>query len=422
MNHRLPIILVLLLLGACGHDEARVANGDRAITLAVWLHAGNKQEQQTLQAQVVAFNARQYRIRVNAVILPDSDYNARIQDAADRHQLPDIIEVNSAQLARYAWQSYLRPLDKLLTDESHENLLPQALAANSYEGRLYALPTHLQMPLLYARRDLLATSGIKMPATAWSIDQFQRILQQLARHDNDGRVLVMAMGPGTTELLLPALRSAGGRLLEQQQELHLRGVLDSGKNIQTLSILAAWQQHGFLSIPSSTSTQDAFYNGNAALSWASMDMGRQYRQRWHEQLIALPLPDFGNGSRLSLSGWGWALTRDSRHAQAAMHFLEFILEDAQINAISNAAYSVPTSQRLLQNWQGSDEGPREEIKLLQQLPRNVFNRIPATPAYPLIQRAFTRTVKGIFAGQDVPGTLHQLAQDLERKTAGFRGS
>ncbi len=405
-----------------------MTTSERAIMLEVWLHAGSQQEQQTLQAQVAAFNARQYRIRVNAVILPEEDYEARIQDAAARRRLPDIIEVKGSRLARYAWQSYLRPLDKLLTDETHEKLLPQALAANSYDGRLYALPTHLQMPVLYVRRDLLAESRVDIPVRPWNVREFSRVLRALADHDQDGRVLNIALDHDPlllTELLTPALRSAGGDLLTQHQGLHVRGILDSTKNIRTLSTLAGWQRQGLLSISmADQQTGDDFYRGTAAVSWAPMSMGRQYRQRWQDKMTVLPLPDFGHGSRLSLAGWGWALTRDSRQPQAAMHFLEFILEDERISEISRAAYSLPSSQSVLANWPSNGrQGPDEEIGLLRRGGLPLFSRIPPTPAYPLIQRAFARTVKEILlAGEDVRISLKSLAQDLERKTAGFRGS
>ncbi len=416
----LLVCLLSFLLLACGQGEEHAA-GERAIQVDVWLHAGSQSEQKTLQAQVAAFNASQYRIRANAVILPEADYDRRIQEAAGQGHLPDIIEVSSARIARYAWLGYIRPIDKLLTDETHGRLFPPVRSANSYSGRIYAVASHARSVLLYARRDLLARQGIVLPppGRAWNRDEFSSILARLAKENGGHPVLEVDLGPHdryAAEVLLPAFVSAGGDLIDLHDRPRVLGVFDSQENISILAAFRDWERKGWL-VPRSRVGAGRFVDGSVPLSWAWSTDGDAYRQRWADALVVLPLPDFGRGSRFLMDAWGWAVTRDASHVQAAMSLLEFMLEDERLLAIAQASHSLPASSPVLADW--AREG-QDETVLLQRAAMDDFVVVPPTPAYPLIARTLDKVVGEVLSGQAPGPRLHDEALALQHKIVGFQ--
>ena len=416
---KLLVCLITCCLLSCGQGEEH-AVGHRAIQIDVWLPAGDRNEQKTVQAQVADFNASQYRVRVNAVILPETDYDRRILEAAEQGKLPDIIELPSDRIARYAWRGIIRPIDKFLTDETHDRLLPPLRAANSYEGRIYAVPSHARSVLLYARRDVLTAQGLDLPplGRTWDLDQFSALLARLAK-GRDGRpVLEVDLGPAghpATGVLLPALASAGGGLIDLHGRPRVLGVFDSMADISVLSTIRDWERKGWLTVRP-VARGGRFVDGSVPLAWAWSRDGDRYRRRWGDAVTVLPLPDFGHGRRFLMDGWGWAVTRDSTHVQAAMSLLEFMSEDERLSVMARASHDLPAGKRILADW--AREGLDEAV-LLHGASRDEFVVVPPTPAYPLIARTLGKVVSEILSGRPPGPLLHDEALALQHKIAGF---
>ncbi len=412
--------LLSFLLSACGGGEEHSA-AEQAITLEVWLHAGSPAEQRTLQAQVADFNAHQYRIRVNAVILPEADYETRIQEAAEQGRLPDIVEVRSARVARYAWSGYIRPIDKLLTDETHRRLFPPVNDGNRFHGRIYAVAAHAEPVMLYARKDLLVRYGVEPPPDdrAWSLDAFETALGRMARAAGGRPVLEVDLGTGgrrSAETLLPAIESAGGGLIDLRDGPRVVGVFDSAGNAAVLARLRSWARRGWI-VARHGRDGDRFQQGAVPLAWTWMRHAAAYRRRWGSDLVVTPPPDFGRGRRLYLASWGWAVTRDSPAPQAAMHFLEFMLEDPRISEIAEAGHTLPASRTALARR--ADEA-LDEARIVYTARAGEFVLLPRTPAYPLFERTLGKIVGEVFDGRDVTESLHDEAEALQRKIAGFQ--
>ncbi len=307
-----------------------------------------------------------------------------------------------------------------MTDETHGRLLAPVRSAGSYSGRIYAIASHVGSILLYARRDLLEKRGIELPPSgqSWDLARFTSILEGLAVGEPGRPVLEIDLGPHrrhAAEALLPALASAGGALIDLRDRPRVLGVFDSQENISVLSRLRDWMRKGWLVVRPDDGA-GRFADGGVPLSWAWSSAGDVYRRRWGDAVAVLPLPDFARGSRFLIDAWGWAVTRDSAHVQAAMSLLEFMLEDARQLTIAQTGHSLPASRRALSAW--ADEG-RGEAALLHRAGLDAFVVVPPTPAYPLIARTLNKVVGEVLSGQDPGPRLHEEALALQHKIAGF---
>jgi multiple sugar transport system substrate-binding protein len=80
-----------------------------------------------------------------------------------------------------------------------------------------------------------------------------------------------------------------------------------------------------------------------ALSWVGHWEYPRYAKAAGDDLIVLPLPDFGQGSRTGQGSWVWGMTATGQHAAAAS-FLNFLLQTDEVLAMAGANGAVPASR------------------------------------------------------------------------------
>ena len=81
-----------------------------------------------------------------------------------------------------------------------------------------------------------------------------------------------------------------------------------------LETLQAWIVDGYVD-PNVDDT--AFTSRRVALSWSGHWDYRRYRDTLGDDLVVLPLPDFGRGSRSGQGSWVWAITSRSPRIESA---------------------------------------------------------------------------------------------------------
>lgn len=417
----LTVLLTIGLMGlvACDRDIKEVQK--RAVTLTVWLHESTPGELRAVQSQVAAFNASQYKIRVNAVIIPGTNYDARIQEASRNSRLPDVIEVEGDKLAQYAWHKIIVPIDKHLTDHTMEGIPPTVLAMGRYGGRFYGVARHVDERVLFARRSILKSLSIRIPdspSTAWSWREFNQVVHQICAKHAGKPALELPLWVSDYETLqqfFPAIRSAGGALVDRASLTTVAGRLNGRPMIDLFERLRGLYRSGCLT----TRGKGAFFfSGEAALLWASSrDYGR-LKARYGDDLLVLPLPDFGQGARTTPSGWMLSLTSQARHAQAAMSLIEFLRDDGRLLAVADIAHDLPVSISALAD--PSRFGPGSDRGLMADLLLHAAEDLPPTPALPLFARSLGGLLPDLVEGKrKVRPELDQVALDLDRKIKGF---
>jgi multiple sugar transport system substrate-binding protein len=148
----------------------------------------------------------------------------------------------------------------------------------------------------------------------------------------------------------------------------------------------------------------AFVSGRVALSWAGHWEYARYAAALSDDLLLLPLPDLGQGSRTGQGSWVWGITEGSDHPQAGARWLEFLLQPAEVLAMATANGAVPATQTAVDRsaLYGKD-GP---LRLFtRQLRGGLSVPRPQTPAYPVITSAFQQAFRDIRNGADVQATL-----------------
>ena len=400
-----------------GCDRAKQSmSSNEVIVLSAWAHAGQAAERQVLQSQVAQFNKQHTDILITLTFIPERDYNAQVQAAALAGDLPDILEFDGPYLYNYIWQQHLVPLETMLPKSVIDDLLPSIVAQGTHGQHLYSIGVFDSGLGLYARKSALQRIKVRIPtaaADAWHIDEFNDVLAKLAQQDSDKAVLDLKLnyrGEWFTYGFSPILQSAGADLIKRETYRTSSGILNSPASVTALGHVQQWIENGLVD---PNLDDAAFVAGRVALSWVGHWEYTRYKKAWQEDLIVLPLPDFGQGSHTGQGSWNWGITRKSRQPTAVAEFLRFLLRSDQVLAMSNANGAVPGTRsavRLSERY-----GEQGELRLFtEQLLQGVAVPRPKTPAYPVITNAFQQAFHQIRHGANVKQALDVAVKKIDQ--------
>ncbi|RMD78571.1 MAG: hypothetical protein D6809_05550 [Gammaproteobacteria bacterium] len=160
----------------------------------------------------------------------------------------------------------------------------------------------------------------------------------------------------------------------------------------------------------------AFSAGRVALAWGGHWDWPRYRRAWGEDLVLLPLPDFGRGSRTGQGSWLWTVTRRCPDPEGAAAFLRFLLRPEEILAMTRANAAVPARRAAIAR--SPLYGPQGPLRLFAvQLAGGYAVPRPRTAAYPVVTSAFQEAFAAVRDGLDVAEALHRAARLIDRELA-----
>ena len=403
-------LVLVFLIPSCKDNASAPDTG----IITVWHHTGRPAEQLVFQAQVDRFNQTQKQFKIVPTFIPEGDYNTQIQAAAAAGKLPDILDLDGPFLANYAWKGHLQAMDHLLDPAVKKDLLPSILAQGTYHGHLYAVGTFDSGLGLYANKKILAAAGITLPknlSPPWPVTTFENHLHTLRKYDEDGQVLDLRLdyrGEWYTYAFSPVLQSAGADLIDRHTFQTAAGILNGTQAVAVLQKMQKWLRKGYVD-PNTDSS--SFVNEKVAFSWCGHWEFPRYRESLADNLILLPLPDFGNGSKTGMGSWCWAITSNCKSPEMAMLFIHFLLRKEEILAMCEANGAVPaTRSAIAASPLYQKNGPLHPFVagLQSAVPR------PRTPAYPVITSAFQEAFQDIRHGVDVQQALDNAVSIIDQ--------
>jgi len=409
-SHRLSLLAPLLLaLSSCNKPAAKED------TLQLWVHSGQESERQVIEQQVKRFNASQKQTPIKVTFIPEGAYNTQVQAASLSKDLPDILEFDGPFVYNYVWQQNLIPIDNLISPKVRQDLLPSIIQQGTYKGSLYSVATFDSGLGLYAHRNQLKAAGVRIPTgnkDAWTLSEFNQALAKLAQKDRDRQVLDLKLnyrGEWFTYGFSPILASAGGDLIRRSNYQSTDGSLNNPASVTAMKQVQSWIQKGYVD---PNIDEAAFTSGRVALSWVGHWVYKDYAKAVGKDLVVLPLPNFGNGSKTSQGSWNWGITANCKNPKLAMRFLEFLLQPKEVLAMANANGAVPgTKTAIAQSNLYSSSGPlhlfADQLLAGQTVPR------PQTPAYPVITSAFQEAFANIRNGLEVKTALDKAVTTID---------
>ena len=85
----------------------------------------------------------------------------------------------------------------------------------------------------------------------------------------------------------------------------------------------------------------AFQKGRVGLAWVGHWMYNTYAEALGDDLVVIPLPDWGNGTKSGQGSHSWAISSTSKSAAAAGKFLDWVMADAAIKQVTDSNGAPP---------------------------------------------------------------------------------
>lgn len=419
-------LLPLAALAACGGGGAAgdtsAEEGSGKGTISVWAHQGQASETAALQNAVKTFNSSQSDVKAELKLIPENDYTKTIT-ATDPAELPDVLEFDGPTMANFVYNGKLAPIDDHVSAKTLGNVTDAVKAQGEIDGKHYGLGMFDAGLGMYANKKLLDAAGVKYPTRvddAWTAEEFGKALEALKAEDSDGKVLDISEQYGlATEWgtfgFSPILWSSGGALLKDGKA---EGALDSPKAVAAMKTFQSWKTY-----VDPNTDGNAFAKGKVALSWVGHWMYPAYSEALGDDLVVLPLPDFGNGPKTGQGSWAWGIGAGSKNGKAAGTFLDYLLNDTNVGAMTKANGAVPATRTALAKSELYKEGGPLQL-FADQLARPcgdsdidascVAVTRPVTAGYPTVTAKFNTALNSVYGGADPEEALRKAARAIDR--------
>lgn len=420
MKWLIPMLGIVFLIAGCssgGGGEGAVCDGTiDDDTLTVWVHEGS--EAAAFVELIDDFNASGAGVTIEMTQVPEGGYTDAVNAAAAAGDLPDIIDFDGPTLANFAWAGSVVHIDDCITDEVKDNLLPSIIQAGTYNDNLYSVGTFDSGLGIYAWRSALEEVGARVPADAgdaWTADELEQIMVDLQgagyAHPLDIKIHYGTQGEWMTYGFSPITQSAGSDLVDRGN-LKADGVLNDASVVEALTQFQSWATDGLIN--TETVDDTPFLAKESPLSWVGHWMYNAYKEALGDDLVVVPLPDFGDGTKTGMGSWAWAVTSANTDGDAAWKFLEFATSDETVLKITAANGAVPaTNSALAQNPNFAEGGDLALfVEQLEGAPDIAVPR-PVTPGYPTVTSEFWTAMDKILLGADVQATLDAAAAAID---------
>jgi multiple sugar transport system substrate-binding protein len=419
------------------------------VALDMTMHTGSNPGAE--MATVEAFNAgpgAELGVSVNVIAIGEQAYETAITSAAAAGEMPDLVDMDGPTLYPFAFNGLLRPITSCADEEKLGYFLGSIIEQGTYNGELYSLGSFESGMGIWAHKSMLEDIGARIPTgidDAWTGEEFDQVLRDLqaAGYGANGPLDIKwhyGAGEWRAYGFAPMIQSAGGDLIDRSTMKSAAGVLNGPAAVGALTQFQTWVNDGLIDLIAEddnnfTVGPDGAPNSGdeTPLSWVGHWMHSLYSENLGDDLILLPLPDFGNGSKGAMGSWNWAASSgadgipnsgDEADLDAVWAFIDYATSPESVERFVNGYGAVPPTPELA-DFPGFEEGGDRAIYIDYlanahsdpNLQQNGSMARPATAAYLFIRDRFSEALADIVAGADVQSTLDNAVSLIDQEIA-----
>ncbi|MCV6824961.1 MULTISPECIES: extracellular solute-binding protein [Halocynthiibacter] len=319
-------------------NHARAASGE----ISVWKFGGTPQEVEQWALRNDAFTSANPDVGLNYSYFNGQIRRQKILAGFQTNRLADVIIAFGQDIPEFAGFGMLQPLDDIAGDkiaEWKERIVPEVFESGMHDGKLYALPTYVDMASFLAiNLDAMEEAGFDRPPETWS--ELREYAKAMTKPDRPGLAFPATTAPVDINIFEGLAYANGGRIFDEESgkvTLNDPGVVDA------LQFYVDVIADG--STPASTSLTETFFRDTAqlfgqgrsamwiGLSWLNTPWGVNDDVRWTG--VPMPRPDTPTGSfepvNAIMDGTAMLMvSARSENPEAAVEYLDFWSQDDQL--------------------------------------------------------------------------------------------
>jgi ABC-type glycerol-3-phosphate transport system substrate-binding protein len=310
--------------------------------ISVWKFGGTPQEVEVWAQRNAAFTEAQPDIALNYSYFNGQIRRQKILAGFQTNRLADVIIAFGQDIPEFAGFGMIQPLDDLAGDRVagwKDRIVPEVYESGVHEGKLYALPTYVDMASFLAiNLDALEEAGFDRPPETWA--ELREYAKAMTKPDRPGIAFPATTAPVDINIFEGLAYANGGRIFDEETgkvTLNDPGVVDA------LQLYVDLIADG--STPAATSLTETFFRDTAqlfgqgrsamwiGLSWLNTPWGVNEDVRWTG--VPMPKPETPSGSFEPVSAImdGTAMLMVSSRAknpEAAIEYVDFWSQNAQL--------------------------------------------------------------------------------------------
>jgi multiple sugar transport system substrate-binding protein len=413
------VLLVAAVLGAalsgCGDDRA----GGQVTLRFVWW--GNEDRAEVTRNAVDEFQRRNPEIKVETEYSGYDPYFQKLSTQVAGGTSPDLLQLDRPTLGEYAKRNVLADLGEhagksLRVDRISSNLL----AGGKVDGKQYAIAAGQTTQALIHDPALFAAAGATAPTEAgqsWTWAQFAEAMNRIGAQG----AVTGTTDPGwAVDWFEVWLRQNGKQLYTEDGKL----------GFEAADLERYWTMFGQLRAtkgvtpPEVTTKQDGgLQNSGMVTRKAASEVGYDssltgYFSTYGQSLKTAPLPS-DNASEPGMAALppvSFAVSQRSKHKEAAVKLLDFLLNDPDAGKVLGAARGVPPNEDIRAQVCASATGGNKLVCDHQTAQKDKMG--PAFGPWPsgssAIKRDFQRTYDDvIFKRANVGDAARRVVQDAK---------
>ncbi|MEN6371949.1 MAG: sugar ABC transporter substrate-binding protein [Armatimonadota bacterium] len=211
----MAIIISAGLLSGCTQRK-----GEDKVTLR-FVSWGNESEERSLRTLIDQFEKTHPKIKIELQITPHVRVFDKLMISTAGGRPPDVTRVSSMWFHPCAARGLFADLGPFVKrDKSFDlsDFYPQAIDGwGKHNGRLYALPTDIDIYAMYYNKDMFDKAGISYPDWSWDWSKYLEVSKKLTKDLNgDGRL--DQWGTATDQFWQSYVFQNGGQLVSSDQK------------------------------------------------------------------------------------------------------------------------------------------------------------------------------------------------------------
>ncbi|WP_165907648.1 ABC transporter substrate-binding protein [Primorskyibacter sedentarius] len=310
--------------------------------ISVWKFGGTPQEVEVWAQRNEAFSEANPDIDLNYSYFNGQIRRQKILAGFQTNRLADVIIAFGQDIPEFAGFGMIQPLDDIAGDKIEgwkERIVSEVYESGVHEGKLYALPTYVDMASFLAiNLDAMEEAGFDRPPETW--DEVREYAKAMTKPDRPGIAFPATTAPVDINIFEGLAYANGGRIFDEETgkvTLNDKGVVDA------LQFYVDLINDG--STPANTSLTETFFRDTAqlfgqgrsamwiGLSWLNTPWGVNEDVRWTG--VPMPKPENPSGSFEPVSAImdGTAMlmvSSRSKNPEAAAEYVDFWSQDQQL--------------------------------------------------------------------------------------------
>lgn len=334
----------------------------------------------------------------------------------------DVFDMDVTWPEMFNVAGWLEPLDDVMTAEEIKEFYPNAIEANSYEGKICSLPIYIDAGMLFYRSDLLEKYGHEVPETWDDVVKISKDITEKEEGVNAGIAGSWKQFEGLVCNALEYIWAYGGDVLDSEGKVVInsegsKAGLTKFYDLVNTDKIAAEGATSF----TVTDSRVPFYSGNMVFlrDWSSAYVGAQDEKNSNivgkVGFTTMPKGTSSGTNNSCLGGWEIGVSAFSEHKDVAKAFAKCVTsyESQKLEAMINA--KMPSRPAVLEDTEVKEKVPyMTEMVGISELSKGR----PKSAYYSELSSVMQQEISALLANtEDVDTACSNMQTQLEEITS-----